>query len=132
MGCLFQLILILSLLAHIGGTDYPAAGQQLPDCNPDADVSDCACSEGERPFGGSVRCSIIYSGATRLVQATVKPLHCMTYDWDSEQLVTGKCPLAEHPSAKNLSMVTVSDVTRYMCGPTNHNGTLCGACTHVN
>lgn len=130
MGCSFRLILIITLLSITSGTAYPTSGEPPPPphCSFDADVSACACSEGKRPFHGTVKCSIIYSGATRLVEATVESLYCMTYDWDSEELVTGKCLLANHPPANNLSTITISNVTKHMCAPTDHNGTLCGAC----
>ena len=65
------------------------------------------------------------------VSLQINPTYCVTYDNDTQQLISGFCPYGYYQIeySKNMtSSVTKDQVNEVMCGPLKRKGRLCRGC----
>ena len=110
--------------------------------NSSQNLSDFVCSSSHRPkyhsiFNDEVRC--YYPNGNSPPVVLVNPVHCLTYDLASEQIVVGLCILPLRTKPQHLyPNTTLADVHNgSTCSDNNeddggYNGTSCGKCNSVS
>lgn len=79
--------------------------------------------------GDSVRCRVQCNEESREVKILLA--HCMTYDNTSNETLFGSCPFFPTANITNGYVPLpkyAEDLNHAVCGPSNHEGRLCGKC----